>query len=173
MWEYDWICNNMLQLMWSTICSTWCSFHWSAHQSTATRPLSHWSLISSSTSLTWHCCHWHTGFSLSRNGRGKQSIQSCCPQSNFDCLWERNVEGALVAPSTQPTQGGLECLYLYELCSTICGWSVCKPLQVRDSSGFANWGWGWWQRTWLRTLNGLTHKPVSLATLVSELYCDN
>ena len=80
-----------------------------------------------------------------RQGKGLllwSSRQPCC-------LRERNVERALVAPSTWPTLGGLECLHLEALHSIFC-WSICQPFQGRDSSGIALWGW--WRRCWLITL---------------------
>ncbi len=72
-------------------------------------------------------------------------------------------------PIEIPAQGGLTCLYLEALCSGFCWWSVCQPLKICDSSGIANWGW--WKRFCLRTLNGFTHKPVSLTMLANEQHC--
>ena len=102
---------------------------------------------------------------------------------NFGCLRERNVERALVAPSTWPTQGGLECLHLKALHSIFC-WSICQPfLQISSKTRSYNSptiksSWFWLE---LRDHQGhdssgpagLRHRPVGLVEEVPSSAWDH
>jgi hypothetical protein len=67
--------------------------------------------------------------------------------SKFDCLQEQDVERARVAPSTYPTQGGLEHVHHEALSSNLgsesippgtCGRKAATPLGSTSSSAPAN-----------------------------------